>query len=210
MAQVLLGGFEAGGNITAEGLSDQQRRHLLGQCIDMNLLTWLLQTLSPISAPPVCPPKQSNPANPGSPTETSPSPTLSLSPSVPAANSAPHAFLPAPAPPLFLSRGRASSIPPASVPSQTGGGGGGGGGNRQQQLTGVPMQLTVSPPPPLVSWCLGVLRGTRLMSGCIQMGPSRTQTRPADLRGCSSPPCLWPHNPHQRHWSGGAQHNPVG
>ena len=93
VAGVLLG-FEAG-DTAAEGLSDQQRRHLLGQCIDMNLLTWLVQTISPISAPPVCPPTQSNPANPGSPTETSPAPTsteyLSLLQTLP-----PHAFLPAP------------------------------------------------------------------------------------------------------------------
>ena len=34
VAEVLLG-FEADDTV-AEGLSDQQRRHLLGQCIDMN------------------------------------------------------------------------------------------------------------------------------------------------------------------------------
>ena len=67
--------------------------------------------------------------------------------------------------PLSLSRILASSIPP--LPSQMG-----GDKNRQQQLTGVPMQLI----PPLYR-CLGVLLGT-LMSGCIQMGPSKTQTRP--------------------------------
>ena len=62
VAEVLLG-FDVG-DTAAEGLSDHQRRHLLGQCIDMNLLTWRIQTISPVPAPPTGHMEHSDPASP--------------------------------------------------------------------------------------------------------------------------------------------------
>ena len=143
VADVLLG-FEAG-DTSAEGLSDQQRRHLLGQCIDMNLLTWLVKTISPIPAPPICPPTQSNPANPGRPTETSPAPTsteyLSLQ-TLP-----PHAFLPDPdclCPPPFPQPDSSQlHTPPAFTD---------GGGQESPATADRRAYATHSPPVP-VSWC---------------------------------------------------------
>ena len=37
----------APGDTTAPNLTEEQRRHLLGQCIDINLLSWLIRTAAP-------------------------------------------------------------------------------------------------------------------------------------------------------------------
>ena len=42
----LLMGFHIG-DTAAPTLEESQRRHLLGKCIDINLLSWLVQTISP-------------------------------------------------------------------------------------------------------------------------------------------------------------------
>ena len=49
VAEALMG-FQPG-DTAAEGLLPSQRRHLLGQCIDINLFAWLLRTASPRVAP---------------------------------------------------------------------------------------------------------------------------------------------------------------
>ena len=39
-------GFTPGDSV-GPNLTEEQRRHLLGQCIDVNLLSWLIRTVAP-------------------------------------------------------------------------------------------------------------------------------------------------------------------
>ena len=80
------------GDTKAVGLSEDQRNHLLGQCIDLNLLSWLVSQLS--TTPPGLPPPPPPPPAPTSPTPTWASLAFASGPPAPALTPSPRHFLP--------------------------------------------------------------------------------------------------------------------
>ena len=113
----LLLGFVPG-DISTPELSEAQRHHLLGQCIDINLLSWFINCVAPTNAPPRTEVSQEQPTLPPQPV-----PILPLSVMAPGAFTSDRQYAgsqPLPPPPRRRCPthllGRPTSTPPPPLP----------------------------------------------------------------------------------------------